>query len=157
MHTRTTSRSDVEKAGPSRRSLMQSSAAALAAPWLQACGGGSSEGITLPQTSTSTTDLGSVQWMREGILAALKQSNVDLSAISVAMFAGDRVVWQEAFGYANRESGRRATVDTRFDIGSVAKVVAALAVMILRDQGKLSLDQPVAELLPSFSMRSPDY
>lgn len=111
----------------------------------------------MPQTSTSTTDLGSVQWMREGILAALKQSNVDLSAISVAMFAGDRVVWQEAFGYANRESGRRATVDTRFDIGSVAKVFAALAVMILRDQGKLSLDQPVAELLPSFSMRSPDY
>jgi len=95
--------------------------------------------------------------MREGILAALRQDKVDLSAISVAMFAGDRVVWQEAFGYANRESGLRATVDTRFNIGSVAKVFAALAVMILRDQGKLSLDQPVVELLPSFSMRSPDY
>ncbi len=95
--------------------------------------------------------------MREGILDALNQRGTELTAVSVALFAGDRVVWSEAFGYANPESGLKATTDTRFNVGSVAKVFAALAVMILRDQGRLSLDQPVAELLPSFSMRSPDY
>lgn len=159
MQTRTTFASDVEKDGLSRRSLLRVTTAGLAAPLLQACGGGSGASTTFPQAapSTATTDPESVQWIREGMLAALKGGSGDLSAISAALFAGDRVVWREALGYANRESKLRATVDTRLNIGSVAKVLAALVVMILRDQGKLSLDQPVSELMPSFGMRSPDF
>jgi CubicO group peptidase (beta-lactamase class C family) len=159
MQTRTTFASDVEKDGLSRRSLLRVTTAGLAAPLLQACGGGSGASPTFPQAapSTATTDPESVQWMREGMLAALKGGSGDLSAISAALFAGDRVVWREALGYANRESKLRATVDTRLNIGSVAKVLAALVVMILRDQGKLSLDQPVSELMPSFGMRSPKF
>ena len=147
MHTRTPLPFDAAKEGLSRRSLLGLTTAGLVAPLLQACGGGSG----------SATDLASVQWTRQTILEALNRPGTDMTALSVALFAGDRVVWSEAFGTVNRETGRKATVDTRFNVGSVAKVFAALAVMILRDQGRLALDQPVAELLPSFSMRSPDY
>lgn len=140
----------------SRRSCLGLAAAGLTAPLLQACGGGSGA-PSVPLVAASTTEPESVQWTREGIREALNRGGTDLSAVSVALFADDRVVWREAFGYANRDTGLRATVDTRFNIGSVAKVFAALAVMILRDQGKLSLEQPVAELLPAFRMLSADY
>ena len=128
----------------SRRDFLGIGVAGLASPLLTACGGGSG----------GSTDSASVQWMRGGLLAALAERD---SAVSVALLAGDRVTWSEAFGYANRESRLQATVDTPFNIGSGSKMFAALAVMILRDRGLLSLDQPVAQLLPSFSMKSPDY
>ena len=125
--------------------------AGLAAPLLQACGGGDS--VAQPPLPTSTYSE-SAQWMREAILDAIGKSD---SAVSVALFAEDSVVWSEAFGYANRETGLRTTVDMRMNIGSVSKTIAALAVMILRDRGKLDLDQPVVELNRNFSMRSPEY
>ena len=130
-----------------RRDVLKMGAAAVATALLQACGG----------DSDTSLEPESVQWMREGIVAALQRPGTDLTAISAALLVDDRVVWSEAFGYANRDTQLRATVDTRFNIGSVAKMFAALAVMILRDSGMLSLDQPVAELLPSFSMKSPGY
>jgi CubicO group peptidase (beta-lactamase class C family) len=143
----------------SRRDFLSLSAAGLAAPLLSACGDGGSPAIFAGGSGAppAEPDPESVQWLREGVRAALANPGSDVSAISVALFAGDRIVYREAFGYANRDTQRPATVETRFNIGSVSKVAAALAVMILRDRGLLSLDQPVAELLPSFSMISPEY
>lgn len=137
----------------SRRDCLGLATAGLAAPLLQACGGGSSgTPQTPPQAETEA-----VRWCREAILKTLNRSDSATTAVSVALLADDRVIWREAFGQANRETGLLAAPDTRFNIGSVAKVFAALAVMILRDRGLLALDQPVVELLPAFSMRSPGF
>ena len=102
-------------------------------------------------------DTGSVRWCREAILASLSRGDSSTTAVSVALLADDRVVWREAFGYADRERGLLATPDTRVNIGSVAKIITTLAVMILRDQGLLTLDQPLVELLPRFRMLSPGF
>ncbi|RYF76986.1 MAG: class A beta-lactamase-related serine hydrolase [Comamonadaceae bacterium] len=144
-------------AGPSRRASLGWAAASLAVPLLQACGGGSA-GPGFWPAPPDAAEAESVRWCRDAIRAALARSNsTTTTAISVALFADDRVVWREAFGYADREREVAATADTRFNIGSVSKVVTALAVMILRDRGRLALDQPVAQLLPAFRMRSPAY
>lgn len=138
--------------GLSRRDCLNLGAAALAAPLLQACGGGSTAPVALPPAERE-----SVRWCRETIRDTLARPGIQTTAVSVALLAGDQVVWREAFGHVNREGGQLATPDTRFNIGSVAKVVSTLAMMILRDRGRLSLDQPVVELLPQFRMRSPGY
>ena len=135
----------------SRRHCLSLATASLAAPLLQACGGGESS----PRPPQADTE--AVRWCREAILKTLNRSDSATTAISVALLADDRVVWREAFGQANRETGLLTAPDTRFNIGSVAKVFAALAVMILRDRGQLVLDQPVVDLLPAFSMRSPAF
>ncbi|MGO4394350.1 serine hydrolase domain-containing protein [Variovorax sp. M-6] len=139
----------------SRRNCLALATTALATPLLQACGGGSSGPSAAPLLPQGDPE--SVRWCRETILKTLNRSDSATTAISVALLADDRVVWREAFGHADREKGLPATPDTRFNIGSVSKVVATLAAMILRDRGQLALDQPLVELLPAFSMQSPAF
>jgi len=68
----------------------------------------------------------------------------DSPAVSVALLWKEQIVWQEAFGLASVTDKEPATVHTRFNIGSVSKVFAGLTGVILRDQGVLDLDAPVA-------------
>ncbi|HEX5727508.1 MAG TPA: serine hydrolase domain-containing protein, partial [Longimicrobiaceae bacterium] len=60
-----------------------------------------------------------------------------------------RTVFERAYGLADRERGEANAADTRFDLGSVGKVLTAVAVMQLAEQGKLSLDDPVSRHVPA--------
>ena len=141
----------------SRRHCLGLATAGLVAPLLHACGGGDSNAGGAASFSADPSSSEAVRWCREAIQAALGKSGSTTTAISVAMLAEDRVIWREAFGLADRERGLLATPDMRVNIGSVSKMFATLAVMILRDRGKLALEQPLVELLPSFRMLSPNY
>lgn len=81
----------------------------------------------------------------------------EASALSLALVDGERVIWEESLGYADRTAGKAAGPDTMFGIGSVSKMFATIAVMKLADQGKVSLDEPLVTYLPGFSMLSPEY
>ena len=52
-------------------------------------------------------------------------------------------------GFADLEAGRAATPDTNYRLASVSKQFTAMSVLLLVQDGKLSLDQPVHEWLPS--------
>jgi CubicO group peptidase (beta-lactamase class C family) len=56
-----------------------------------------------------------------------------------------------ALGLADREADRVVTRTTAFRIASMTKSVTALAILALRDQGKLALDVPLAIYIPQFS------
>ena len=79
------------------------------------------------------------------------------SSISLALVEGDRVVWAEAFGLADKESATAPGPETMYCIGSTSKMLAAIAAMKLVDQGRISLDTPIENYIPSFSMLSPEY
>ena len=59
-----------------------------------------------------------------------------------------KLVHSRALGFANLESKLPAASDTRFRIASMTKSFVAMAAMKLRDDGKLRLDDPVANYLP---------
>ncbi len=59
-----------------------------------------------------------------------------------------RLVHLEATGMANLETGRVMTPDAIFWIASMTKSLTATAVMILVDEGKLSLDEPASKWVP---------
>ncbi len=59
-------------------------------------------------------------------------------------------IYQRASGLADRETGRAATMDTPFRIGSVSKQFTAAAVLRLAEQGRLSLDDPLTKFFPEF-------
>lgn len=55
-----------------------------------------------------------------------------------------------AFGVADRASGRNTTPDTRYGIGSLTKTFTAGAIAMLRERGKLSLDDTLGTFIPGF-------
>ena len=60
------------------------------------------------------------------------------------------VVFREAFGYADIESNRPFTTDELLPIASVSKPFMASVLMVLIEQGKVKLDDPVEKYLPEF-------
>jgi CubicO group peptidase (beta-lactamase class C family) len=79
------------------------------------------------------------------------------ASISLALVAGDRVVWRQTYGYADEAARQAPGPDTMYGIGSVSKVIAATAVMKLVDEGRVDLNAPVVGYVPSFRMLSPAY
>ena len=61
-----------------------------------------------------------------------------------------QVIFEHYGGLANRQTKEEITAHTPIHIASVSKVLTAAVVMRLIDDGKLELDQKVADLLPSF-------
>ena len=61
-----------------------------------------------------------------------------------------RVVWYEAQGMADREQQTPMRRDAIFRICSMTKPIATTALMILYEEGRFALDDPVSEYLPEF-------
>jgi CubicO group peptidase (beta-lactamase class C family) len=75
-------------------------------------------------------------------------------SIAVAVVRGGRVVWEEGFGWADKERRRAATADTPYRLGSVSKPITATAVMVARERHLLDLDHPVNDYLGTAKLRA---
>jgi CubicO group peptidase (beta-lactamase class C family) len=74
-----------------------------------------------------------------------------LPGIVVGVVSGDELVWAKGFGHADLEADRPMEADTRFRMASHSKLFTATAIMQLREQGKVRLDDPVTDHLPWFT------
>jgi len=71
-----------------------------------------------------------------------------LPSLTAAVFRAGEVEWSHAIGLADVEAGTEAVVDTQYAVASITKTFTATAVMQLRDEGKLDLDDPLERHLP---------
>lgn len=92
-------------------------------------------------------------------LTPAEQARVDSAALavlaatgapsaSVAIVRGGRVAYEQAYGQARVEPATPATPAMRYAIGSVSKQFTATAVLLLAEEGRLSLDDRVARWFP---------
>ena len=77
----------------------------------------------------------------------------ELPGIVVGVVAGDELVWTQAFGYADVAAKRPMTPQTKFRMASHSKLFTATAIMQLREQGKVRLDDPVSQHLSWFKVQ----
>lgn len=93
------------------------------------------------------------------------QAEVSISAImqetpvaglSVAVVKGNRVIYAHSFGYMDLENRIPLTNDNIFRIASISKSFSATSIMQLAENGKLSLDDDVGDLL-GFPVRNPKF
>ena len=61
----------------------------------------------------------------------------------VLVARGDRVLFRQAYGLADREAGRPVELSSRFRLASVSKQFTAAAILRLQDEGLLSVDDPL--------------
>ncbi len=91
---------------------------------------------------------------RAPIIDRALQRYVDTDRVAglVALVMQDgQVVYEKAFGWADKEAGRRMTTDTIFRIASQTKAITSVAIMQLVEEGALSLTTRAGALIPSFA------
>lgn len=91
-----------------------------------------------------------VETARKTIWRELSNSNA--ASASFAMMIDGRIVHSETFGTRDRLAAKRANRQTRYNIGSVSKVITAAAMLTLVDRGEVELDESVTSYLPDFHM-----
>jgi D-alanyl-D-alanine carboxypeptidase len=70
---------------------------------------------------------------------------------SVAVVKGGKLVYTHAYGKAHLDPDVAATPEMRYSIGSISKQFTAAAILILQEQGKLSLDDAVGKYVPGLT------
>lgn len=86
-------------------------------------------------------------------ITALMQENVDNQHIGGAVAAVARrgkVAYFEAVGKADIEADIDMQVDTIFRIASMSKPITSVAVLLLYDEGKIKLEDPLSKYIPEF-------
>ena len=80
--------------------------------------------------------------------AAIEQSGVPSVSLAIVQ---DGKIWAKAFGKADLKEDRAADITTRYAVGSVSKQFTAAAILLLCEQSKLSLNDPVAKYFPDLT------
>jgi D-alanyl-D-alanine carboxypeptidase len=79
----------------------------------------------------------------------LKQTGVPSASVAVAV--DGKLAYTQAFGLANVSPDKPATASMAYPIGSISKQFTATALLLLQQQGKLSLDDKVSKYFPELT------
>jgi CubicO group peptidase (beta-lactamase class C family) len=85
-----------------------------------------------------------------------KRAEYGIPGCSLAIIEDDKVVLLKGYGLRDVANRKPVTPDTLFAIGSATKAFTAMSVMMLQDDGKLSLTDSPKKVLPYFKLRDPD-
>jgi len=92
-----------------------------------------------------------IELLETWITAQMEWRN--LPGLSIAIVYDQELVWSKGFGYSNVDKKIPATSHTIYRIASITKLFTSTAIMQLRDQGKLQLDDPITKFLPWFNIK----
>lgn len=71
---------------------------------------------------------------------------------AIAISKNGEIIFQKGFGFSNIESKEEVTPETIFGIASVTKSFTAMAILMLEEEGKLSVDDPVTKYIPELKL-----
>ncbi|MDA3859603.1 MAG: serine hydrolase, partial [Melioribacteraceae bacterium] len=69
---------------------------------------------------------------------------------AVLFSSHDTIFYKKSFGLANRKQKESLTVNSKFQLASVSKVITAFGIMLLEKEGKLSFQDSVRKFFPEF-------
>src|SRR5713101_7529048 len=90
--------------------------------------------------------------IRELIRARLVEQVIPSLAVAVAQ--NGTILWEEGFGWADRENRVPATEYTMYSLASISKPITATGLMVLKEQGKLDLDRPINDYLGETKLKA---
>jgi len=93
-----------------------------------------------PQLRTSIDDIANQVLKTTGVPSA-----------SVAVVQDGKIAYLQAYGAAKLDPNTPATPQMRYSIGSISKQFTATAILLLAEEGKLSLDDPVSKYVPGLT------
>ena len=99
---------------------------------------------------TNTPDFSSVRKLIQDRMA--KEA---VPGLAVAVVRRGEILWEEGFGWADRENRIPANEQTMFYLASVTKAITATAILVLHERKKLDLDHPINDYLGPARLSSP--
>lgn len=78
-----------------------------------------------------------------------------IPSFSVAVARKGEILWEESFGWSDRENKVLATPHTPYYVASVTKSITATALMVLHERRQLDIDRPINRYLGSARLHSP--
>ncbi len=88
---------------------------------------------------------------RVDAIAAGVMEQRGVPSASVAVVQSGKLVYTHAYGRAHIDPDKAATSDIRYSIGSISKQFTAAAILLLQEEGKLELDDPVGKYVPGLT------
>jgi CubicO group peptidase (beta-lactamase class C family) len=105
----------------------------------------SMHGINGPKFSASALGKRDFEPVRHRILKEIAAGAA--TGVAVAVAHNGNIVWEEGFGWANREACLKATSHTPFNLASLTKPFTTTTLMTLTAEGQLALDDPANKYL----------
>ena len=84
-------------------------------------------------------------------IAAQVLEQTGVPSASLAVVQNGRLVYTHAYGKATLSPAKEATPEMRYSIGSISKQFTAAAILLLQQDGKLKLDDPVGKYIPGLT------
>jgi len=77
-----------------------------------------------------------------------------IEGIVALVLRDGKPVYEHAVGWADKEAGRKISMDTMFRIASQSKALTSVAVLQLMEDGKLTVNDPAGKYIPTFAQTS---
>jgi CubicO group peptidase (beta-lactamase class C family) len=104
-----------------------------------------------PSASLAASTKLSAREMTDELDGFLKKvSGADNFSGAVLLARGDKVLYEKAFGEANKDFKALNNITTKFNLGSMNKMFTAVAIAQLVEAGKLSFDDSLGKFMPDF-------
>jgi D-alanyl-D-alanine carboxypeptidase len=102
--------------------------------------------LAQPSNALDAADAGRVDQAVEKVIA-----DSGIPSASVALVEHGQIVYLHAYGKARLEPPMAATTEMQYSIGSVSKQFTAALILMLTEDGKMTLDDPVGKYLPQLT------
>jgi CubicO group peptidase (beta-lactamase class C family) len=88
--------------------------------------------------------------------ASLQRQLVEqqVPSLAVAVAKDGKIIWEEGFGWADRENRVPATAHTLYSLASISKPITATGLMVLVERGLIDLDRPINDYLGEAKLRA---
>jgi CubicO group peptidase (beta-lactamase class C family) len=72
---------------------------------------------------------------------------------ALLVMKGDSIVYTKCIGLADLKTREEITTNTLFNLGSISKTFVANGILILKEEGKLTISDPMSMYFPEFKSR----
>jgi CubicO group peptidase (beta-lactamase class C family) len=104
----------------------------------------------LTEASPETVGISAERLARIDKMCAEEVANGNVPGIVSLVARNGKIVHWKAYGMAENQTGRKMKRDDIFRIASQSKAITSTAVMMLWEEGKFKLDDPISKYIPEF-------
>ena len=104
----------------------------------------------IPSTKPESVGLSSERLNRIGLAVQRSIDDKQIAGAVTMVVRHGHVAWFKAQGMMDREAGKAMRPDAMFRICSMTKPITSVAVMMLYEEGRFQLDDPISKYLPEF-------